>query len=128
MSIKWCEAQGDTLECSNDNGWDLAIDVCEDDKNIYVSMNLPGIKPDEIDIEAEGNYLRISGTREQEKENKGKDYYSKEIKRGSFERIVTLPSSVDVDKSKAEIKDGVLNITLPKIAGKNPEKIKVESK
>lgn len=108
--------------------WDLAVDVCEDDNNVYIAMNIPGIDPDRVDIEAENNYLRVAGSREEEKEVEGKQFYRKEIRRGSFERVIALPSGVEIDKAAAEFDNGVLKITLPKIKGKVPSKIKVKRK
>lgn len=110
-------------------GWDLAVDVFEKDNSIIAEMNLPGIDPDKIDISVEDNYLRISGSREDSKEEKKKHYYSKEIRRGSFERLVRLPDAVEKDKVKAEYKNGNLMITLPKAAASlKAGKVKVQVK
>lgn len=109
-------------------GWDLAVDVYEKDNNVIAEMNLPGIDPDNIDISVEDNYLRVSGSREESKEEKDKQYYSKEIKRGSFERAVRLPDAVEKDKVKAEYDNGELTITLPKAPASKTEKIKVQVK
>lgn len=110
-------------------GWDLAVDVYEKDNNIIAEMNLPGIDPDQINITVEDNYLRISGAREESREEQNKRYYSKEIKRGSFERLIHLSDPVQKDKVKAEYKNGELTITLPKIAiSKGGEKVKIEIK
>src|SRR3989338_1941118 len=95
-------------------GWDLAVDVYEKDGNVIAEMNLPGIDPDKIDISVEDDYLRVSGSREEKKETKEEEYYSKEIKRGSFERTVKLSHAVKKDKADATYKDGVLKITIPK--------------
>lgn len=95
-------------------GWDLAVDVYEKNGNVIAEMALPGIDPDKVDISVEDDYLRVAGSREEEKETQENSYYSKEIKRGSFERVVHLPTSVQDDKAEAEYKDGVLKIKLPK--------------
>lgn len=109
-------------------GGDLAVDIYEKDNNIIAEMNLPGINPDNIEVSVEDNYLKISGSREESKEEKKKHYYSKEIRRGSFERVVRLPSSVQKDKVLAEFKNGELTITLPKSKETNSNKIKIEVK
>jgi len=109
-------------------GWDLAVDVYEKDKNIIAEMNLPGVDPDKIDISVEDNHMRVSGSREESKEEKKKQYYSKEIKRGSFERVVRLPSEVQKAKVKAEYEGGKLTITLPKTATSKTGKVKVQVK
>ena len=95
-------------------GWDLAVDVYEKNENVIAEMNLPGIDPEKIDISIEDDYLTVSGSREEKKETKEEDYYSKEIKRGSFERAVKLSYAVKKDKADASYKDGVLKITIPK--------------
>lgn len=105
---------------------DLAIDVYEDGGNIVAEMNLPGIDPSKVDISVVGHHLRVSGHREEEKEKKEKNYYSKEIRRGSFERVVRIPEDVDADKAKADYKDGVLKISLPKKGGEKTKKVKIE--
>lgn len=98
---------------------DLAVDLYEKDDSVVAEMNLPGIDPDKIDVSVEGNYLRVSGSREETKEEKKKHYYSKEIRRGAFERVVRLPVSVQTGKVKAEYEGGTLRVTMPKeILGK----------
>ncbi|MBI3590043.1 MAG: Hsp20/alpha crystallin family protein [Candidatus Melainabacteria bacterium] len=95
-------------------GLDLAADVYEKNGNVVAEMYLPGIDPEKIDISVEENYLKVSGSREEKKETEEKDYYSKEIRRGSFERTIPLPDAVKKDKADASYKDGVLKITIPK--------------
>lgn len=93
---------------------DLAVDVYEKDNTVVAEMSLPGIDPDNLDISVEDDLLRVTGSREEEQETKEKQYYSKEIRRGAFERTVRLPAQVEADAAEAEYKDGVLRITLPK--------------
>jgi len=109
-------------------GFDLAADVYEDKGNVIAEMNLPGLKGDDIDIEVEDNHLRIAGKREESKEKKEKGHYSKEIRRGSFQRVIPLPQPVQQSKVKAEYNDGVLTITMPKKAEKAEKKVKVKVK
>lgn len=109
-------------------GGDGAIDVYEDGSNIVAEMNLPGFDPKEIDINIDEDILRIKGNREEASENKDKNFYSKEIKRGSFERALKLPHPVDASQTSASSKDGVLKITMPKknIEASGGVSIKVE--
>lgn len=109
-------------------GTDLAIDVYEKDNNIIAEMNLPGVDPDKIDVSVENNYLRVSGSREESKEEKKKHYYSKEIKRGSFERMIRLPSKVKEENVSAEFKNGELVVTLPKAEESSSKKVKIDVK
>ncbi|MEZ4103800.1 MAG: Hsp20/alpha crystallin family protein [Candidatus Paceibacterota bacterium] len=107
-------------------GFDMAVDVYEDGQNLVAEMNVPGLKADDIDVEVEDNYLRISGRREEMQEKKEKSHYVKEIRRGSFERVVQLPDMVEQEKVEAEYKDGVLKITMPKREKAAEKKVKVQ--
>ena len=105
---------------------DLAIDLYEENENIIAKMNLPGVDPDKITVSVEGNMLSVSGAHEEEKEEKKKHYYHKEIKKGSFERSVSLPQAVKKEGVSAEYKNGVLKIILPKTKNEeSSKKIKV---
>jgi len=104
---------------------DMAVDMYEDGNNIIAEMSVPGIEPDKVEVTVEGNYLRIVGKREEEKEKKTKRFYSKEIRRGSFERALRLPDPVNEAKVAAEYKDGVLKVILPKLGEKKSGKVKV---
>lgn len=107
-------------------GWDLAADVYEEKGNVVVEMNLPGIDPQKIEITVHDEFLKVFGTREEEKETKEKDFYSKEIKRGAFERMVKLPTKVKTQKAEAKYKNGTLKILLPKLEEEKEEKIKIQ--
>lgn len=109
-------------------GLDLAVDMYEEKDNIIAKMNLPGVTPNELDISIENNILTVSGRREEETEIDEKDYYSKEIRRGSFSRSVSLPKSVDADKSEATYEKGELVIAVPVIPGIDDKSVKVEIK
>lgn len=111
--------------------WDLAIDLYEKDSDVIAEMSLPGIDPAKLDISVENGYLKISGSREENredtKEEKTAKYYSKEIRRGSFERVVRMPTPVQEDKIKAEYENGILKITMPK-AKEVKKKVQVQIK
>ena len=109
-------------------GWDLAVDVFEQDSNVIAKMSLPAIDPDNIKITIDEDMLTIEGEREEEEEVDKKDYYTKEIRRGSFLRTVELPKVVDADKAEADHKDGVLIVTMPTAEGKEKKGIKVAVK
>lgn len=89
-------------------------------------MNLPGIDPKEIEITFQNGYLKITGKREEEKETKEKNYYFKEIKRGTFERKVELPMKVKVEKAEATFKNGMLKIVIPKVEETMPGKVNIK--
>lgn len=106
-------------------GLDLAVDVYEEKNNVIAKVSLPGIKAEEVDISIEDDMLTISGRREEEKEVDKKNYYSKEIRRGSFVRSVSLPRSVDAQKAEAKYESGELIVTMPAVAGAKEKAVKV---
>jgi len=90
------------------------IDVTEDDKEIKVSADMPGIEDKDIDVSLENGVLTIRGEKRTEKEEKEKRYHMMERSYGSFQRSIPVGADVDEDKVTAEFKNGVLSITLPK--------------
>ena len=104
-----------------------SIDLTETDKTVEVRVDLPGVKPEEIDIEVSGDTLRVTGERKEEQEEKGKTYHRIERYSGSFARAITLPCAVKDDKVHAECRDGVLTISLPKAEEVKTHKIKVKT-
>jgi len=92
-------------------------------------MNLPGVDPNKLNVSIEDGLLRVSGSREEEKEKKNKHYYSKEIRSGSFERVISLPQPVQKDKVSAEYEQGVLKVTIPKVKnGESSRRVEVKVK
>jgi len=111
-----------------DEGFAPAVDISEDDNNVEVRCDLPGVKKDDIDISVSDNLLTIKGEKRDEKEEKEDSYYRRESWSGSFQRTVALPDSADPDKAKAEMKDGILTLTMPKREEKKRKQIKVDVK
>jgi len=102
------------------------VDVIDRDEEVVVRAEVPSVKKEDIEISISGNMVTIKGeTKKEEKEEKG-DYYRAEISRGSFSRMVSLPADVDESKAKAALKDGVLELTLPKIEKAKRRTIKVD--
>jgi len=91
-----------------------ATDVYQDKNNLYVELPLTGVRPKDVQISIENNILKIQGESKEEKEVKRKDYLRKEIRRGSFRKVVKLPVDVKSGKVSAETVEGILKITLPK--------------
>lgn len=113
-------------ETAFDMGWSPNIDITENDDNITVKAEIPGIDPKDIDISIVDETLTIKGEKKEEKENKGKHYYRVERSYGSFTRTIDLPAPVMADKVKAEDHHGVLEITLPKMEKSKVKKIEVK--
>lgn len=92
-----------------------SVDVIDRDDEVLVRAALPGVEKKDLDVSMSDNEITIKGTTSrEEKEEKG-EYYRHEISRGSFTRTVTLPAMIDSEKAKAEFKDGLLEIHLPKL-------------
>jgi len=91
-----------------------AVDIYQDKNNLYVELPLIGIKPKDVQISIENNILNVSGESQEKKEIKSKDYLRKEIRRGSFRKVVKLPIDVRSGKASAETTEGILKITIPK--------------
>ena len=104
-----------------------AFDVKETKDAFVFKADLPGMKEADLDVKLAQNRLSISGKREAEKSDKGETYYSYERSYGSFTRSFTLPEGVDADRIKAELKDGVLTLELPKKPELQPKTINVKS-
>ena len=109
-------------------GWDLAVDVYEEKGNVIAEMNVPGIDPEKIEISIEDDYLKVCGKREEKKEKKEKDYYHKEIRKGSFSRMIHLPHAVEAKGTTAECKGGVLKVIMPKKKITKEGKVKIKVK
>jgi len=104
-----------------------AIDVAEEENEILVRAELPGCKPEDIDISVHGDVLTISGEKKLEKEESKDHYYHRESSYGAFRRQLSLPAEVDAKKVEAQYKDGVLAITLPKAETSKAIKVKVKA-
>ncbi|MDE1925185.1 MAG: Hsp20/alpha crystallin family protein [Patescibacteria group bacterium] len=107
---------------------DMAVDVFEENDNVVAKMSLPAVDANNLDITVDEDVLTISGERKEEKEIDKKDYYSKEIRRGSFSRSVRLPKLVNSAKAEADYKDGVLTVTMPIVKGKETKGVKIAVK
>ena len=102
------------------------VDVIDRDSEILIKAELPGVEKKDLDISMTKNTVTIKGnTQHKEEEEKG-DYYRCEISSGSYLRTLTLPADVDEDKAKAKFKDGVLELTLPKLETAHRRSIEVD--
>ena len=101
------------------------VDIYEDEHNITLKIEVPGIDEKDIDVRIEGNTLTVHGERKLEKEEKEENFRRVERHYGSFTRSFTLPGSVDPGQVSADYDKGVLKIKLPKKAEAKPQQIKV---
>jgi HSP20 family protein len=93
-----------------------AVDITESDKAYEVTADLPGMSEKDVEVRLANGGLVIKGQKQEEKEEKKKDYYLHERRFGSFERSFRVPEGVETDKVEASFKNGVLTVTLPKTA------------
>lgn len=100
----------------------VPIDLCEDDKSIYLRVEVPGMGKNDLSIQVTGTQLLIKGHKKITREEKKDQFHVMECAYGSFQRIIELPCLVDEDKSEASCKNGVLKITLPKKYGADKKK------
>ena len=105
--------------------WSPTVDVSEDKDNMIIKAEMPGMKKEDVKISIQDNVLTLKGEKKQEKEEKDKNYHRVERSYGSFCRSFQLPTSVKTDKIKANYRDGVLNITLPKTEEVKPKQIPI---
>jgi HSP20 family protein len=105
-----------------------AMDVTERADAYVAELELPGLKPEDFHVELQDGVLSIRGERKQEKEEKGRRFHRTERVHGSFERRIALPTAVDADQVAAAYEDGVLTVTVPKVAGPKPRRVEVQSK
>lgn len=102
------------------------VDVVDRENEIVVKAEVPGVEKKDLDISVSDNTVTIKGsTRHEEKEEKG-DFYRREISTGSFSRTVVLPAEVDGAKAKASFKDGMLELTIPKVEKAKRHSVKLD--
>ena len=107
------------------SGWTPAFDVFEDKDNVYVRTELPGMRKEDINLSLHNGSLSVSGERKSDDQLKEAEVYRSERFFGRFQRTITLPTPIAVDKVKAQYKDGLLEVTLPKAEEAKPKHIDV---
>jgi len=105
--------------------WAPAVDIYEGEHELVVKADLPDIKPEELDVRVENNILTIRGERKFEKKVDEKNYLRVERAYGSFARSFSLANTVNTEAIKADYKDGVLTLSIPKREEAKPKQIKV---
>ena len=104
-----------------------ALNLSDDENNLYVRAELPGVDPEDIEITTKENNLIIKGKRKIAAEGEKVSYHRREREAGTFRRIISLPARVDTNKVTAVSKNGVLTVSLPKAAEAKPRQIKVKT-
>jgi HSP20 family protein len=107
-------------------GWTPACDIYEDEEGVSLRFELAGVDPKDVDVRFENGVLTVKGERKLEREDKRENYHRVERSYGTFTRSFSLPGTVDAEKIRAESKNGVLAIVLPKKAEAKPRAIQVK--
>jgi HSP20 family protein len=116
-SFNWLE--------ENWRGWSPPMEVAETEDAYIVRLEVPGVRPEDIEVTLTGDTLTIRGKRERSEEQKGETYHLIERAYGEFVRSFTLPSAVDPEGISADYKDGVLELRLPKTQKELPRRIPI---
>ena len=106
--------------------WTPSVDISETENEYQIKAEIPDVKKEDVKVTLEDGVLTIQGQRKQETEEKGKKFHRIERSYGSFVRTFSLPDVIEEDKVKAEFKDGVLNLHLPKSEKAKPKAIEVK--
>ena len=107
-------------------GWTPSCDIYEDGEEIVVRAELAGVEPKDVEVRFENGVLTLKGERTLEKAEKRENYHRVELSYGTFTRAFSLPASIDAEKIRAESKNGVLHVHLPKKPEAKPKSIQVE--
>ncbi len=117
----------DQEEWAADYEGQLTIDVYQTDEDIIIKSTIAGVTPEDIDITIDNDMVIIKGERKNCTTAREEDYYYQECYWGSFSRSVILPCDIEADKIQAELKNGILTVTLPKAHKSKSKKISVKS-
>ena len=109
------------------SAWTPTVDILEDREHLTISMEVPGVRPEDVKISLENQVLTISGEKQQQNVQKDERWHRWERSYGRFERSFTLPSTVDADRIEATTDNGVLTVRLPKIEKARPREIPVRT-
>lgn len=118
---------GTMLRSNQQDKFVPSLDVAESKEAFEVSLDLPGVKPEQVKVEMHDGKLMISGERSSTSDTKDKNFHRVERSSGSFYRVISLPTDVDVEQIDARYEHGVLHITLPKVAKQQPKKIEIRT-
>jgi HSP20 family protein len=102
------------------------INLSEDKEGFYLNAELPGVKPEDLDIQATANSISISGERKIPSEVENAKYHRRERDAGQFSRMIGLPSDIDANKIEAKLVDGILTVNVPKAETAKPRQITVK--
>lgn len=103
------------------------VNLTEDKNNYYVRAELPGVKANELDIQATANNISISGERKIAAEGENARYHRREREAGTFSRVIGLPGDINTDQVDAKLENGILNVVIAKAEASKPKQITIKS-
>lgn len=115
-------------EVPSERAWLPPVEISETDKDVVVKAQLPGLKPEEIQVETVGNTLILSGEFQREQKQEEKQFHRSEFQYGSFRRSLGLPDYAKTEACQAEFKNGILELRIPKVKESRAKRIEVQSK
>jgi HSP20 family protein len=101
------------------------LNVSEDAHKFYLRAELPGVKNDELEIQATGKTISIAGERKISEEDSNARYHRREREAGKFSRVMAMPSDIDADRIEAKLENGILTVMIPKAETAKPRQIKI---
>lgn len=107
--------------------WNPSFDVTENKDSFVFKADVPGVKPQDLEITTNGNRIQVSGKRDTEQETKSDTIYTYERQYGSFVRSFALPDGADIEHAKSELKEGVLTLVIPKSSAAHTKKIAIST-
>lgn len=122
------QAFRDLSEGAQRGGWSPSVDLVKKDDQMVLRADLPGIKPEDVKIEVEGDVLTVSGSHREEKKEEKEHYMRRERRFGSFSRSMILPSGVRPEDIEATCENGVLEVTIPAPKGEEKQKVEIKPK
>ena len=106
--------------------WEPAAELFETDNEVVFRAEMPGIDPKSVDVTVSEDALTVRGEARAEEEQKGRNYYRRELRYGSYQRTVALPTAVQADQARAAYRNGILEVRLPKAERARAKSIRVE--
>ena len=110
---------------TDSTAWMPTVDISETKNGFEIRAELPGVSENDVNVSVTDNLLTIKGEKHQEAETDGKNYHRVERRYGSFQRNFTLPRHIETDAIKAEFKDGVLTLGIPKAEAAKPTEVPI---
>ena len=110
---------------TEETSWIPTVDISETGNGYEIRADLPGVSEDDVNVSVTDNVLTVRGEKRQEEETESKNYHRVERRYGSFQRRFTLPRHIETDAIKAEFKDGVLTLGIPKAEASKPTEIPI---